>query len=143
MSLTPPITIKFDGTGLGTDDDYALDENGVGHFQQVKAGSTWQFDLKFTGVDTTALTWSMDVRRSIAEATTLLSTGDGTITQLANPTTVDPERIRFTVTAANTLAALQTNGAGVAFVYDILVTDGADADLWVSGSGTVRPIVTR
>ena len=117
MSLTPPITIKFDSIGLGTDDDYVLDELGVGHFQQVKAGSTWQFDLKFTGVDT--------------------------ITQLANPTTADPERIRFTVTATNTLAALQANGQGVAFVYDILVADGADADLWVTGSGTVRPIVTR
>tara|TARA_R110000737_G_scaffold352128_1_gene396846 strand:+ start:310 stop:741 length:432 start_codon:yes stop_codon:yes gene_type:complete len=143
MSLTPPITIKFDSIGLGTDDDYVLDELGVGHFQQVKAGSTWQFDLKFTGVDASALTWSMDVRRTIADATTLLSTSDGTITQLANPTTADPERIRFTVTATNTLAALQANGQGVAFVYDILVADGADADLWVTGSGTVRPIVTR
>ena len=145
MSLTPALPVNFDGAGLSADDDYVTDAAGVGHFHPVKAGATWQFDLVFTGTDTTALTWTMDVRRSRSEATPLLSTSGSGVTAIGvtpNPTGSDPERVRFTISAAATGASLQSNGAGISFVFDIFAGTGSERDRWVEGTGIVTPAVT-
>ncbi|NRA58911.1 MAG: hypothetical protein HRU13_12425 [Phycisphaerales bacterium] len=145
MSLTPRREINFDGTGLAADDDYFVDGNGVGHFHKVKAGSTWKFRLKWTGVDATALTWDMDVRTSVAAAEPTLSTnltGDALIAVSTNPDGDDTEEVEFTISRAGTLL-LQSGGTGNSFVWDLVVTDGSNSDIWVGGTGETTAAVTR
>tara|TARA_R110000782_G_scaffold259110_2_gene349313 strand:+ start:22861 stop:23298 length:438 start_codon:yes stop_codon:yes gene_type:complete len=145
MSLTPRKTINFDGVGLADDDDYVLDGSGVGHFHIVKAGSTWKFRLKITGIDVTDITFTMDVRIGIAATTAVLSTGgtgDAIITMSKNPDGDDVEELEISVTAAGTLL-LQSAGTGQNFVWDLKASEGGEADIWFGGSGSATPAVTR
>lgn len=146
MSLIPSIQINFDGGGgLADDDDYILDSSGVGHFHPVKAGSTWIWRLVLVGVNTTDLTFDMDIRATIGSATEILSTGltgDALITVTKDPDGDNTEEVQFSVSSAGT-ALLQSQGSGMAFVYDIHVTDNGETDRWVTGSGVSTPAVTR
>tara|TARA_R110002167_G_scaffold26380_4_gene90888 strand:- start:7515 stop:7952 length:438 start_codon:yes stop_codon:yes gene_type:complete len=145
MSLTPRKEINFDGVGLAADDDYVLDGSGIGHFHMVKAGSTWKFRLKITGVDTTTITFTMDVRLAIATSTAVLSdggTGDAIITLTANPDGDDTEELEISITALGTLL-LQSSGTGQNFVWDLKASEGGESDIWFGGSGTTTPAVTR
>lgn len=147
MSLRPAQQINFDGGGgLSADDDYVLDAQGVGHFQKVKAGSTFQFILKFTGANTNALTFEMDIREAANSADTILSTsssGSAQITVTPNPTGTDVEQVRFSVTAAGTALLQNDSGTGRNFVYDIHVVEGTTRDKWVTGIGMTVGAITR
>ena len=145
MSLTPRKEINFDGTGLAADDDYVLDGSGIGHFHKIKAGSTWKFRLKITGIDVNTLTFTMDVRLATSTSTAVLSSGgigDAIITIGLNPDADDPEELEISVTAAGTLL-LQSGGTGQNFVWDLKAHEGGESDIWFGGSGQTTPAVTR
>ena len=143
MSLTPALKVNFDGLELAPDETSRIDADGVGHFHPIKAGSTFEVDLKLNGVDTTAFTWAMDMRASVGATETLLNSGSGGgITLTPDPNSSDTEILRVAIPAAST-ATLQSNGLGMPFVYDIEIVDGARRDRWISGSGIVTPEVTR
>lgn len=146
MSQLPATEIRFDGVGLADDDNYVTDADGVGHFHKVQAGATWRFRLQFSGKDTTALTWEMEVRENITAASELLSTngsGDTLITVNAGAGSND-EIVEFVVSASATQAAFQaSNTVTSSFAFDIFVTESGDRAKWISGTGAVLGAVTR
>jgi hypothetical protein len=146
MAQLPAKTINFDGSGLADDDTYVEDANGVGHFHEVQAGSTWRFRLQFSGKDTTSLSWEMEVRESLTSSDELLTTngsGDTLITVTTGAGSND-EIVEFSVSSSATAAAFQPmDSVRSSFVYDIFVVESGDRAKWVVGSGTVIGAVSR
>lgn len=146
MGLRPAQEVRFDGSGLGNDDDVVVDASGVIHFHRVKAGSTLVFDLTFPGiVAASGYTWACQFRQTASNGTALLGTdlaGAQAITITPNPDTESPETIRLSVSAAGT-SLLAPNGNDGSFVFDIEATKDGHTDRWVKGSGSATHEVTR